>query len=91
MRLSRADKIKAAEIAEKHGITFDEAKAIIASQWQFIREKTKGLDFPDGLTKEEFEKKKTNFNIPAIGKLYASFYLYSRIQKNKKKKFDDSE
>jgi hypothetical protein len=84
MRVNKRDKIKIQEIAEKHGITYNEAKAIISSQFSFIREKLSKLTFEDGLTKEEFIKKKTNFNIPSIGKLYASYYIYETIQKNKK-------
>ena len=85
MRVNKRDRIKIKEIAEKYNITYEEAKAIISSQFSFIRKKLSNMEFEDGLTSEEFEKKKTNFNIPAIGKLYASNYLYNRIQKNKEK------
>tara|TARA_R110002020_G_scaffold200054_2_gene402092 strand:- start:9177 stop:9440 length:264 start_codon:yes stop_codon:yes gene_type:complete len=86
MRLSRADKIKAQEIADKHGLTLEEVKSIITAPYSFIAETTRELVFEDGLTKEEFAEKKTNFNIPSIGKLYASNYLYNEIQKKKNKK-----
>lgn len=85
MKLSRADNIKAKELAEKYNVDVDVIKKIIASPYNFIQHKTKELDFKDGLTREEFDKMKTNFNIPGLGKLYASFYLYNEIQKKKKK------
>lgn len=86
MKLNRADAIKAKELADKHGITIDEMKKIIASPYSFIAKKTRELEFEDELTKEEFDKKKSNFNIPSLGKLYASHYLYNEIQKKKMKK-----
>lgn len=86
MRLSRANKIKVEEMADKYGLTVEEVKSIISTLYSFIAEKTRALTFEDGLTREEFDKKKTNFNIPSIGKLYASNYLYNEIQKKKIKK-----
>jgi len=86
MKLNRADSIKAKEIADKHGITIDEMKKIIAAAPDFIQKTCSEMIFKDGMTREEFDKKKTNFNIPAIGKLYASHFLYSQIQKRKLKK-----
>ena len=85
MKLNRADEIKAEEIADKYGIDVEIVMEIIKSPYDFIQKKTKELDFKNDLTREEFDKMKTNFNIPGIGKLYASFYLYNEIQKKKKK------
>jgi len=85
MRLSRADNIKAKELAEKYNLDIEIIKKIISSPYEFIQKKTRQLNFKDGLTREEFDKIKTNFNIPGLGKLYASFYLYNEIQKKKKK------
>ena len=85
-RLTKADELKMREIAEKHNLTFEQVKEMVSSQYSFIREKTKSLDFKEGLTREEFDAMKTNFNIPSIGKLNASFYIYSEINKKKEKK-----
>ena len=81
MTLSKADKIKLKEIADKHEIEFEEAEEIISSMYSFIREKSKELDFGTNLTEEEFGKLKTNFNIPCIAKLYASYSAYKKINK----------
>jgi hypothetical protein len=86
MKLNRADRIKAIELAEKHGISLDEMKKIISSPYELIQIKTRELVFKDDLSKEEFNRLKTNFNIPSLGKLFASNYLYNEIQKKKKKK-----
>jgi len=86
MKLNRADAIKAKEIADKYGLTIEEMKKIINAPYSFIHKKSKEIEFEDGMTREEFDSKKKNFNIPALGKLYASHFLYNEIQKKKNKK-----
>ena len=49
-------------------------------------EESKKIEFTDGLSREEFDSMKKNFNIPSIGKLYASHFMYDQIQKKKNKK-----
>lgn len=83
MRLNQADKLKILEIASERGFEFDQIQAIVMSPFEFIRSTIKEIDFKDGLTPEEFAEMKTNFNIPCIGKMYASNFLYNRIQKYK--------
>lgn len=85
MRESKSDTLKILELAEKYGISPLEIRQIISSQFEFVKETNRKLEIPDDLTKEEFDKLKTNFTFPAIGKLYASFFLYNKIQENKKK------
>lgn len=86
MRLNRADEIKMREIAEKHGLTFEDVNAMVSSQYEFIRSKTKELVIPENLDKEEFSGIKTNFNIPSLCKMYASHYIYRKINEKKIKK-----
>ena len=91
MRLSRADEIKAKEIAKKYNLAINDVKAIILSQYEFIRETVKKIDIPDETTEEEFKDIKTNFNIPSLGKLYASHYLWRKIIDNKNKSNENRE
>jgi hypothetical protein len=84
--LNKADKLKALELSQKYSLDLADVELMVKEPYEFIREKTKELTFEDNLTKEEFKKMKTNFNLPAIGKLYASHYLYGKIQENKNKK-----
>lgn len=72
-------------MSEKYGISVHEVKKIIESPYEFIKEKTSNLNIPENLNKKDFEKIKTNFNIPNIGKLYASHYVYNEISKKNKK------
>lgn len=82
MVLSKAEELELREIAKRYNISTDEAKEIISGMYTFIREKVVSLEFKDTkYTREEFDKIKTNFNLPCIGKLCASYYNYSRINK----------
>tara|TARA_R110002051_G_scaffold200850_2_gene267621 strand:- start:1336 stop:1599 length:264 start_codon:yes stop_codon:yes gene_type:complete len=87
MKMNRADEIKAKEIAEKHNITLEEVKKVIESPYSFIRKKTKEISLQKNLSEEEFNSMKTNFNIPCLCKLYASYKIYSYWNKidNEKK------
>lgn len=94
MRLSKQDEIKAKELSLKYNLSYEEVKAIIYSQFDFIRTTIKEINFEEGLTEEEFNSMKTNFNIPGIGKLHASYYIYSKINehnKNGRKKSSDKD
>jgi len=84
MRFNRADKEKIKELAAKHNLTTEEVEKIVVSPYEFIQEQSKKIQFEDNLTKEEFSKLKTNFNIPSLGKLYASNFMYQQIQNKKK-------
>ena len=82
MVLSKAEELELKEIAKRYNITVNEAKEIISEMYGFIKEKIVSLEFKDtAYTKEEFDGMKTNFNLPCIGKLCASHYQYSRINK----------
>ena len=87
---NKKDKAKITELAKEYNLSEAEVEAIVLSPFAFIREKTKNLDLAKDLTHREFESLKTNFNIPCIGKLHASYFLYKRInklnEKNKKGK-----
>ena len=86
MKLNRAESIKIKEIAEKHNLSIEEVKSIIKSPYSFIHKTLKGTTFKDNMDREEFDSMKINFNSPSIGKLYASYFIYSEIQKKKNKK-----
>lgn len=86
MRESKADLLKLRELADKYDLTVDEVRNIVRSQFEFVRVINNNLNIPDGLSREEFKELKTNFTFPALGKLYASYFLYNKIQENKKKK-----
>jgi hypothetical protein len=81
----RLDKEKIEEIAERHNLSFEQAKEIVYSPYGFMREKLSELSLEDDLTEEEFYSRKTNFNMPSLFKLFASYYAYKEIMKKKNK------
>jgi len=92
-RSNIVDGEKTKELAKKYDMDLGLMKKLLAAPYEFIQKKTRELDFKDGLTKEEFDKIKKDFNIPALGKVFASNYLYNEIQKKKNKtkttRYDD--
>jgi len=53
------------------------------SYWEFIRKTIEVLPLKDDITEEDFNKLKTNFNIPSIGKLYVT---WDKVQSTKKRR-----
>lgn len=43
------------------------------SYWEFIRKTIEVLPLKEEITEEDFNKLRTNFNIPSIGKLYVTW------------------
>ena len=48
-------------------------KEAYESYWTFIRNNIKALPLKEDLSKEEFDKLRTNFNIPSMGKLSCTY------------------
>lgn len=48
-------------------------KEAYESYWTFIRNSIKALPLKEDLSKEEFDKLRTNFNVPSIGKLSCTY------------------
>tara|TARA_R110000824_G_scaffold376614_1_gene567747 strand:- start:574 stop:840 length:267 start_codon:yes stop_codon:yes gene_type:complete len=86
MKFSRADHEKIKELASKHNLPMEMIEGIVMAPYEFIQEESKRIEFKDGMTRSEFDELKTNFNIPSLGKLYASHFMYKEIQNKKKKK-----
>lgn len=56
-------------------------KKAYESYWTFIRNKIKALPLKEDLSKEEFDKLRTNFNVPSIGKLSCTYDSMIRVKK----------
>lgn len=61
------------QVSQELDIPLEVIKEAYESYWTFIREHIKSLPLKDDLSKEEFEKLRTNFNIPSIGKLSCTY------------------
>lgn len=69
------------KVSEEANLPKEVADRIYKSYWEFIRNTIKDLPLKKDLSEEQFNKIRTNFNIPSIGKLYCSYDKYSKIKK----------
>lgn len=59
-------------------------KEAYESFWTFIRNNIKALPLKEDLSKEEFDKLRTNFNVPSLGKLSCTYDRFIGIKKRLK-------
>lgn len=64
------------QVSKETCIPKETVDKIYKSFWTFIRETVQELPLKDDLTEEEFNKLKTSFNIPSLGKLYCTYEKY---------------
>lgn len=64
----------------------EDIERIYKYYWLYIRTYIENLPLKNNLSKEEFSKLRTNFNIPSIGKLTCSFDKYKLLHN----KYEDS-
>tara|TARA_R110000796_G_scaffold63909_3_gene147823 strand:- start:325 stop:618 length:294 start_codon:yes stop_codon:yes gene_type:complete len=79
MKLDSQQKKIVEELSRKHSLTESQIIEIINLPFKFIRDEIKEIEFTGDETQEEFEAKSKNFNIPAIGKLYGSYYNFKYV------------
>lgn len=72
------------KVAMNTGKSPEVVKEVYNSFWRFIREKIQDLPLKGEISEEEFNKLRTNFNIPSLGKLHLD---YNRLV-NSKKRFE---
>jgi hypothetical protein len=86
MKLDSQQKKIIKELSVKHNLTEKQIIEIVKLPFEFIREEIKEIDYSGEETKEEFEAKSKNFNIPAIGKLFASYFNFKNINNVRRSK-----
>tara|TARA_R110000851_G_C12704482_1_gene526499 strand:+ start:169 stop:462 length:294 start_codon:yes stop_codon:yes gene_type:complete len=79
MKLDSQQKKIVQELSHKHNLTESQVIEIIDLPFKFIRKEITKIEFTGEETQEEFESKGKNFNIPAIGKLYANYYNFKYV------------
>lgn len=85
--MSRSNKIDDSKVKAlmhriglKYNLQDEVINTIINSQYKFIRETIRELNTEGIETKEDFDKLKTNFILPYIGKLHISYYMFKGIK-----------
>lgn len=61
------------QVSIELGLPPQVVKEAYVSYWTFIRNNIKALPLKEDLSKEEFDKLRTNFNVPSIGKLSCTY------------------
>ena len=61
------------QVSIELGLPPQVVKEAYESYWTFIRNNIKALPLKEDLSKEEFDKLRTNFKIPSIGKLSCTY------------------
>jgi hypothetical protein len=72
------------QVANEINLPLKVVESAYRSYWQFIKDKIQSLPLKEDLSEEDFEKLRTNFNIPSLGKLSCT---YDRMV-NVKKRFE---
>ena len=67
-------------VANKLKLPREVVKEAYESYWKYIRCTISELPLKDDLSEEEFNKLRTNFNIPSIGKLSCTYPRYKAIK-----------
>lgn len=67
-------------VANKLELPREVVKEAYESYWKYIRCTISELPLKDDLSEEEFNKLRTNFNIPSIGKLSCIYPRYKAIK-----------
>ena len=69
------------QVSTELGLPPKVVKEAYESLWTFIRNNIKALPLKEDLSKEEFDKLRTNFNIPSIGKLSCTYNRMIGVKK----------
>lgn len=64
------------QAAQQLNMPVDTVENAYRSFWKFVKKEIEALPLTDRLSEEEFCKYRTNFNIPALGKLYCTYERY---------------
>jgi hypothetical protein len=72
------------QVSIELGLPPQVVKEAYESYWAFIRNNIKALPLKEDLSKEEFDKLRTNFNVPSLGKLSCTYDRFIGIKKRLK-------
>lgn len=72
------------EVSKELNLPYRVVDKVYKSYWKFIRDTIQGLNLKDDITEEEFQRLKTNFNIPSLGKLSCTYDRIKRVKERYK-------
>lgn len=68
------------QVSKELGLPYEVVDETYKSYWRFIRDTIQDLPLKEDFTEEEFSKLQTNFNIPSLGKLSATYDRVKRVK-----------
>lgn len=68
-------------VSRETGVDKRVVKTAYRLYWRFIKDTIAKLPLKEDLTEEEFNKLRTNFNIPSLGKLTCTYDRYIGMRK----------
>lgn len=68
-------------VANEVNLPYEVVNYAYKSYWEFIKNTIQELPLKSDITEEEFNKLRTNFNIPSLGKLNCTFSRYNNLKK----------
>lgn len=77
------------KVSEELNIPEDIVGKVYKAYWKFIRDSISSLPLKEDLSEEDFNKLRTNFNIPHIGKLTCTYDRYKRVKQRLNYKKND--
>ena len=69
------------QVSIELGLPPQVVKEAYESFWTFIRNNIKALPLKEDLSKAEFDKLRTNFNVPSLGKLSVTYDRFVGVKK----------
>lgn len=72
------------KVSEQLGIAEDTIQEVYKLYWSFIKDTIESLPLKEKLTENEFNKLKTNFNIPLLGKLSCDYNRFKGVKESLK-------
>ena len=69
------------QISKELSLPYKVVDKVYKSYWRFIRDTIQNLPLKENLTEEDFQKLRTNFNIPSLGKLTCTYDRFKRVRK----------
>lgn len=73
------------QVSKDLNIPLEVVNTAYNSFWKFIRSKISELPLKEDLSKEEFSKLRSNFNIPSLGKMACTYERMQIIQQRYKR------
>ena len=68
------------QVSKELNLPFRVVDKVYRSYWKSIRDIIQGLPLKDDMSEEEFQKLRTNFNIPSLGKLSCTYDRVKRVK-----------